>query len=202
MNRWDLADRMLRSVDVPVDDLLVVVNGHRDEAAGYDWGEKRIDCQHNLGVPASWNMIIRARPSAPWWLIVNADIQFAPGDLGTLAAFMHTQNGPAIGCLFEFGAFGINQACVDEVGWFDENFHPIYCEDVDYGNRCAAAGVPIVHLPSNTTHDTSSTIKSGYQPENNRTYSSNRRYLKDKRPDAPTVAPRRRLAEQAWKVTY
>lgn len=201
LNRWDLADRMMRSVDVDVDELLVIVNGHRDEAAGYDWGEKRIDVQHNLGVAASWNMIVRARPAAPWWLIVNADIVFAPGDLERLADFMDTADGPTVGCLFEFGAFALNQACVDEVGWFDENFHPIYCEDVDYRDRCAEADVPIVNVPSNTRHDNSSTIASGYRRDNNRTYQSNRAYLADKRRHGPQPLSRRRLEELAWNVT-
>ena len=209
LNRGDLAARMLGSVDVPVEQQLVVLNGDADrtrqELAGFD--VTFIDPGHNLGVAASWNFIIRARPAAPWWLIVNADIEFGPGDLERLAEAMGW-SGPRIACLYEFGAFAVNAEAIDTVGWFDENFHPIYYEDNDYRRRCQLAGVPVVKLISRTRHDNSSTIASGYADHNQRTFPSNGDYYATKWGGPPgqetcTTPPhvtldRRRLANNAW----
>lgn len=39
-------------------------------------------------------------------------------------------------------AFAITRRCVDEIGLYDENFHPVYYEDTDYSRRQALAGSP------------------------------------------------------------
>lgn len=151
LNRPDLLSRMLASIDVPVDRLVIVDNGDctGDLPERY-WPAVTVP-PSNLGVAASWNLIIQASPNAPWWLLVNADVEFGPGDLAWLAAHM-APAGPRVATLLEFGAFGINGEAVDAVGWFDENFHPIYAEDCDYEWRCRLAGVPIVRVPSGTRH--------------------------------------------------
>ncbi len=209
LNRGDLAARMMSSVDVPVDEALVILNGKseqtREQLAGRD--VSFIEPGFNLGVAASWNFIIRARPAANWWLIVNADITFGDGDLERLADAMD-KPGPRVACLYEFGAFGINAETVDTVGWFDENFHPIYFEDNDYRRRCHLAGVPVVNLISRTRHDNSATIASGYARHNDRTFPRNGDYYAAKwggppgqetRTTASHVAlDRRRLVDNAW----
>jgi GT2 family glycosyltransferase len=209
LNRGDLAERMLESVDVETGETLVILNGDPHETRAMLEGRlvTYIDPGFNLGVAASWNFIIRARPAAPWWLIVNADIEFGAGDLEHLCKAMEDP-APKVACLFEFGAFGINQAAVDTVGWFDENFHPIYFEDNDYRRRCKLAGVPVKQLLSHTRHDNSSTIASGYARHNERTFPLNLDYYVEKwggPPNQETVtAPRtpvldrRRLVDNAW----
>lgn len=209
LNRGDLAERMLGSVDLAVTETLVILNGNADETRSHLKGHQVtfIDPGFNLGVAASWNFVIRARPAAPWWLIVNADIQFGAGDLERLADAMD-KPGPRVACLYEFGAFGINAETVDTVGWFDENFHPIYFEDNDYRRRCHLAGVPVVNLISRTRHDNSATIASGYARHNDRTFPRNRDYYAAKwgglpgletRTTASHVAlDRRRLVDNAW----
>jgi GT2 family glycosyltransferase len=209
LNRGDLAERMLESVDVDTAETLVILNGDPDDTRAMLRGRlvTYIDPGFNLGVAASWNFIIRARPAAPWWLIVNADIEFGPGDLAHLCSVMEDP-GPRVACLFEFGAFAINQAAVDTVGWFDENFHPIYFEDNDYRRRCKLAGVPVKQLLSHTRHDNSSTIASGFARHNERTFPRNLDYYVAKwggppnheTIDAPQtpVLDRRRLVDNAW----
>jgi GT2 family glycosyltransferase len=209
LNRGDLAERMLESVDVQTAETLVILNGEPDVTRAMLRGRPvtYIDPGFNLGVAASWNFIIRARPAAPWWLIVNADIEFGSGDLERLVQTMDDP-APQLACLYEFGAFAINQAAVDEVGWFDENFYPIYFEDNDYRRRCALAGVPIKSLISRTRHENSSTIASGYASHNERTFPRNLDYYVDKwggppiqetvtAPRSP-VLDRRRLVDNAW----
>lgn len=209
LNRGDLAERMLGSVDLAVAETLVILNGNADETRSHLKGHQVtfIDPGFNLGVAASWNFVVRARPAAPWWLIVNADIEFGVGDLERLADAMDNP-GPRVACLYEFGAFGINAETVDTVGWFDENFHPIYFEDNDYRRRCHLAGVPVVNLISRTRHDNSATIASGYARHNDRTFPRNGDYYAAKwggppgqetRTTASHVAlDRRRLVDNAW----
>lgn len=209
LNRGDLAARMLASVDVPVAQQLVVLNGDADRTRQElaEFPVTYIDPGHNLGVAASWNYLVRARPAAPWWLIVNADIEFGAGDLERLAKAMG-KPGPRIACLYDFGAFAINPEAIDTVGWFDENFHPIYFEDNDYRRRCHLAGVPIVKLISRTRHDNSATIASGYADHNQRTFPTNGDYYVTKWGGLPgqetctnpphVTLDRRRLVNNAW----
>ncbi len=42
----------------------------------------------------------------------------------------------------------VNRACFEKVGLMDENFKPIYCEDVDYGLRIWEAGYKVKVCPS------------------------------------------------------
>ena len=225
LNREDLAARMVASVDHPVEELLVVVNAPTDkrvimattilEAAQPNGNIGRTLFSFpsfNLGCGGSWNHIIRHRPAGPWWLIVNADIEFAPGDLANLDLAMHTN--PMVAHLFEFGAFALNCATVDRVGWFDENLHPMYFEDNDYKRRMLLHGVPLMKVAGNTRHDNSSTIGSDQRlaARNQETFGLNAAYYLEKWGGPPgrevfTVpfdgagerpVSRQRLASQAW----
>ena len=177
LNRPDLLEAMLASIDVRVDRLIVIDNspGGIIPSRG-----DVIRTGANLGVAASWNLAIKAAPRAPWWAIVNSDLEFAPGDLGRLAAHMDVSTG--IATLVEFAAFGISAQAVERVGWFDENFVPAYCEDTDYRRRCALAGVPIEELAAAALHHTSSTYRSDSHlaQENARTYPENVAYYRRK----------------------
>lgn len=224
LNRPDLAARMVRSIDYPVAELVVIVNGDdRDiippirNATDMNPNILKVLWSRpgfNLGCGASWNFIIRSRPAGPWWVIVNADIVFGPGDLERLSEFMSDQAGPVMGTVFEFGAFAINSGCVDTVGFFDENFFPMYYEDRDYEHRMKVAGVPYVRVEAATTHDTSSTIRSNgvYMSRNNETFMENGRYYGEKWGGSPyserfnipygdgrpVCLDRNRLVRQAW----
>lgn len=224
LNREDLAARMVASIDYPVDELLVVVNAENKRptvdrlwaAAGANGNIRSATFSQpsfNLGCGGSWNHIIRHRPAGPWWLIVNADIQFGAGDLERLASRMDGESRPAFATVFEFGAFGLNTACVDSVGWFDENLHPMYFEDNDYQRRMFLAGVDYEQLESTTRHDTSSTINSdaALAARNDVTFRLNAAYYLEKWGGPPRAekfslpfgkgekpVSRRRLADQRW----
>ena len=224
LNREDLAARMVGSIDHDVAELLVVVNAPvKQPVVDVLTAAARANAHvgtvtfslpsFNLGCGGSWNHIVRHRPEGPWWLIVNADIVFGPGDLERLDNAMQDE-AAALRTVFEFGAFGLNAGCVDEVGWFDENFHPMYYEDRDYEYRMRLAGVPYVKLESRVTHDTSSTIWSdqALHDRNRVTFQRNGEYYAAKWGSSPygerfkvpfndgrqVSLSRRRLAEQWW----
>lgn len=167
---------MLASIDLPVGLRLVIDNG-----AGIEVPDAHVvHLPHNIGVAAAWNLGIKATCRAPWWAIVNDDVVFAPGDLGRLMAAM-ADPSPRVVTLDGFAAFGINQAALGRVGWFDENFHPAYVEDCDYEYRCRLLGVPIMSIPAHLRHERSATIGlPHYSAENARTYPANLDYFRRK----------------------
>lgn len=176
LNRPDLLKKMLASIDYPVNRVVVIDNGAvvSDDVANVHRPGR------NLGVAASWNYIITSNPDAPWWCIVNSDLEFAPGDLERLATHMETQGGFAF--LLTPSAFGITKEVVEKVGLFDENFHPAYYEDNDYVYRCGLLDVTCTALPAHYAHERSSTIYSDmtYLQENGRTFPENTMYYMHK----------------------
>jgi GT2 family glycosyltransferase len=154
LNRADLLAQMLTSIDEPVRRLYVIDNGA---------GLRRVRCREarsahicspgtNLGVARSWNLAIEANIAAPWWLIVNNDVFFEAGALARLVTVMDMADGPLSAALCGFGAFALNAAAVEAVGWFDPAFTPIYYEDSDWQRRALLKGVPIVNVYSDTVH--------------------------------------------------
>jgi GT2 family glycosyltransferase len=183
INRPDLLRVCLESIDTEV--RLVVIDNSGTGELGDLAAEIRpdaliVDPPSNLGVAASWNFIIRSFPAEPYWLIANADAVFGPGDLERLA--IDTPDPRWVGVNGDWRVFGINAACIDRVGWFDENFHPIYCEDADYEYRCSLAGVPWSFIDGTTSHAGSAAYRSDprYADANARTYPANRAYYEAK----------------------
>jgi GT2 family glycosyltransferase len=184
LNRPDMLRELLGSIDYPIGRVLIIDNGNVvpesevEDAAGR--GITIVKPGHNLGVAASWNSIIRATPQAPWWMISNFDLAFAPGDLERLDKHMETQGGIAL--LGSFSAFGLDREVVKKVGLFDENFHPAYFEDNDFDYRARMAEVPFVSLPAGLTHRISSTLNNSlhYQRRNSETFPANREYFQQK----------------------
>ena len=158
LNRVDLLERLLASLDQPVHTLAIVDNSV--DAPGSEQGgvSAALDdlrqrghplIQHiriarpfrNLGVAASWNLILSTFPEAPLALLANNDIQFAPGVLQTALSQIDAGR-PQFLALLEppnaFAAFLLTSLCWDRLGLFDANFHPAYCEDLDYRDRLQA----------------------------------------------------------------
>jgi GT2 family glycosyltransferase len=184
LNRPDLLYKMIDSIDVEVERLLIIDNGGVVAPSTMNKAERVITPGQNLGVAASWNHIMAETLDAPWWAIINSDIVFAPGDLDRLAKHMDNSTGleGMVATLGSFSAFGINQAAVIKAGTFDENFHPAYFEDNDYQYRCVLTGVQIAGLPAGLAHQTSSTIASSnlYRDQNYRTFGVNSDYYRIK----------------------
>jgi GT2 family glycosyltransferase len=158
LNRPDLLARCIKSIDYPVDQLVLIDNSNGTlERLGYSFGIHPLHntqirtlhlVQHaNAGVAASWNEIITLFPTK-WWLIVNNDIQFTPGDLRKMDTAMLNARltvGMAYGN-HRASWFGITEFGVREVGLFDANFYPAYLEDCDWSYRADLLGVQRINV--------------------------------------------------------
>jgi hypothetical protein len=188
MTRPDQLARLLESIDHPVEHLVVVDNSARRLKISEAWVMDRIapanQVRHlwylrfpsNLGVPVSWNLIVKSTPLAPWWLIVNADAWFEPGSLARFAA----EAGPDK-LLFGGGqppwcCFALGEQAVLKAGLLDEAFYPLYFEDNDWERRIRLAGVPVEQSDIPVGHDNSSTIGAGYAEQNSATFAVNGDY--------------------------
>ena len=131
--------------------------------------------QHNVGVAASWNGIIKWNPGADWWFILNADIVMAPQDLDAMERAIKSSD---VVTFRGMHAFGVRRTAIERVGWFDENFIPAYFEDNDFSYRCRLMGVEIQQLDGGFDHIGSATIRRSehYMRENHRTFPLNQGY--------------------------
>jgi GT2 family glycosyltransferase len=191
LNRYDLLERMLDSVDVPVDHLLIIDNGLGTDTL--ELSDKFAKVTHlrmpaNLGVAGSWNLGIKSFPYAHRWFIFSNDVVFRSGALEKLATARRdeiTLTGQAP----HWQAFVLGDEAVNDLGLFDEcGFFPAYFEDNDYMRRAQFAGVNIRKLDIDLHHDNSSTIKSGYQSKNDKTFYANQRLYQSK-VDAKDYSP-------------
>lgn len=183
LNRYDLLQRMLDSVDVSVEHLLIIDNGSSNEQLNIS--DKFAKVTHlrmpaNLGVGGSWNLGIKSFPYAHRWFIASNDVVFLPGALELLSKARRdeitlTADAPHFQC------FALGDELVSAVGLFDEcGFYPAYFEDNDYMRRALFAGLNIRKIIMPTTHDNSSTIKAGYQDKNAKTFITNQSYYQSK----------------------
>ena len=177
-NRPDLLLRCLASIDHPVGHLVIIQNGGQKDMPplvsiwaalesvpceerqfGQNlvqgrWVKKLTVIPHpNAGVAGAWNEIIKLFP-APWWLIANNDIQFAPGDLAKMAQMVWQDFDSTIqfktGMFYgNHGAswFGITAEAIAVAGLFDENIYPAYLEDCDFACRLRRLGIRAADVP-------------------------------------------------------
>lgn len=136
----------------------------------------------NLGYSGSLNALIKGHVKVPWWMYANSDAVFAPGEMARVVEQMEAHPDLALLCgIIDFRLFGLNAKCVETVGFWDENFVPMYCEDSDYSYRIQVAGGTFLRLNGSTGHVGSATIKEDrYAAHNSRTYPSNREYYRRK----------------------
>lgn len=205
LNRPELLDRMLDSVDHPVDVLLVIDNGHclPGNFAHRDWARHAylLRMPSNLGVATSWNLGIKATPHAPWWLIANFDVTWPRQSLEQFDTEDASQVLRLAYASPPWCAFSIGEEVVRQVGLFDEYLHPGYFEDNDYERRCEAAGVPVVQSGIPVDHANSSTLDGGYRAANDRTYQANADYYAAKQFRGDLSEGRwslKRRREQSW----
>ena len=184
LSRFDMAQRLLDSIDYPVENLVIIDNSGKKEfeprTSEYVLNTWLIRVPHGLGANGAWNLIIKSTPHAPYWVIPNDDSWFAPGALEQIAknvdttAFNFVHVEPRWSCVIP------TEGSVMKAGLWDEVFHPVYYDDDDYEWRMKELGVPFNTIDAVVHHDNSSTLKSGFSDRNNLTFSRNQSVFANK----------------------
>jgi len=177
LKRFDLADRLLASIDYPVEHLVVVDNSGlqtwnptKPDSVGKLW---TIRVPFGLGLVGAWNLIVKSTPYAPYWVLVNDDAHFAPGALEIIAKEVDTKALNFLDIVPQWSAVVFGEGMVEKVGLYDERFYPLYFDDNDLERRLDQAGVPKKTIQAKVHHDNSSTLKAGFEQANNISYKNN-----------------------------
>lgn len=149
--------KCLRSVDLPVRKIVLVVNSLSLSPEEFDEEDRKendallairelqqhfprdffsvIYAGENLGYGRAMNLGMKlVLPWAPWWLCTNADISFPPGALKSVISFVWDdyKNGTLVYLLANgFAVNVLTRATITEVGMYDEHIWPAYVEDCD-----------------------------------------------------------------------
>lgn len=184
LKRFDLAERLIASIDYPVEHLVIVDNSGTGQwvAPKSDWVQKvwHIRVPFGLGLVGAWNLVIKATPYAPYWLLVNDDAWFEAGALQTVAEQVDTQALNFLDIVPPWSAVVFGEGMVDKVGLYDERFYPLYFDDNDLERRVRYHNVPINHIPAKVHHENSSTLNSGFQAANSRSFMANQNLFSQK----------------------
>jgi GT2 family glycosyltransferase len=184
LNRYDLLDRMIGSIDYPIRDLLVIDNGGELmslQSGSFVHNLHILNMPSNLGVAASWNLGIKLFPHDQRWFFSSNDMAYGPGALERLSEARRDEI--TLSDMFPYWhTFCVGDEALSKVGLFDEALYPAFFEDTDAERRARHFDVPIRSLPIPTLHDNSSTIKSDQrlQARNNATFGNNSAYYAQK----------------------
>jgi GT2 family glycosyltransferase len=188
LNRYDLLQRMLDSVDVPVKHLLIIDNGASGVENDIELNVPEcvehttyLPMPANLGVAASWNLGVKSFPYDDRWFIVSNDVRFEPGALERLSEAR--VDAITLSSMFpHWQVFCLGYEAVRRVGLADEAFFPAYFEDSDLTRRAQYFGVEIVKIDVPMTHDNSSTLNSDphFVGRNSNTFSNNQEHHSNK----------------------
>ena len=185
LSRFDLAQRLLDSIDYPVEHLVIVDNsGTKTFKPKINDNVKNVwllQVPSGLGANGAWNLIIKSTPHAPYWVIPNDDAHFEPGALETIAKEVDTTKFNFLNIFPKWSCVVPTEGSVAKAGLWDEVFHPIYFDDDEYEWRMQELGVEFNTINARVYHDNSSTLQSGYQERNASTYSRNNSMFTNKR---------------------
>jgi len=167
LNRFDLVERLIESIDERIDRLVIVDNARSGEMLTSRPAEY-IRPISNLGCGGGFNAGIVQTPAAPWWLWASNDMEFGPGDMAAIAERVEGASGPVMvtgdrkdARLLRNVYGAVNRATIEAVGLFDEwTFFPAYFEDDDYEYRCRQGDVEWIEYNGSIKHQRSSTIRS------------------------------------------
>ena len=184
LSKFDMAQRLLDSIDYPVQKLVIVDNSGRKswipEPNDYVSELWTIRLPHGLGANGAWNMIIKSTPFSPYWVIPNDDSWFEPGALEIIANNVDPQKFNFVNVNPKWSCVVPGEGAILKAGLWDEVFHPIYYDDDEYEWRMNLLGVEFNHIPATVHHNNSSTLHSGYQDKNTMTFGRNKSMFMNK----------------------
>lgn len=182
-SQFDKADRLLASIDYPIENLVIV-----DNSGLKSWRPKQPEQVKNLwllqvpfglGLVGAWNLIIKSTPYAPYWVLVNDDAWFESGALQTIAKETDPNALNFVDIIPDWSCVVFGEGAIAKAGLYDERFYPLYFDDNDLHRRIEHAGVRIQRIKAKVHHENSSSLK-GKSEQNNRTYSANQKLLNKK----------------------
>lgn len=181
LKRFDLADRLLKSINYPVEHLVIV-----DNSGTQSWTPVKPDLVQNmwviqvpygLGLVGAWNLIIKSTPYAPYWLLINDDAWFDPDALQTIDGQVDPSAVTFLDIIPAWSAVIFGAEAIKKLGLYDERFYPLYFDDNDMERRIDYHQIQKKHIPAKVHHENSSTLYSGYQTANSRTFVANQKLL-------------------------
>lgn len=186
LNRYDLLDQNLETIDFAIGEILIVNNGKEIyEPKRKDLNVRVLNLPSNLGMSGSWNLTIKLYPHNPYWVFSSADTHWIPGALEKICnasgkdKLVMTNEG--------WSCFSIGEDMIREVGLFDEFFYPIYFEDNDYYERVMRSKLKDGYVSGiievNAPHGASQTINSDekLKTRNHETFIVNEAYFNQKK---------------------
>ena len=182
LNRYDLLDSMLDSINYPIDNILIIDNG-----GGFKTEKENVKVLNmpaNLGLSAAWNLGIKCYPHSKYWLFASADTVWGDSALKEIDDLSGSDK--LILTNDSYGCFSVGENVIEKIGIFDEYFYPIYFEDNDFHERVArfCPENTIVSTDINTAPETGSqTINSDDKLKNinHETFVKNEEYYKYKK---------------------
>jgi GT2 family glycosyltransferase len=177
LRRFDLADRLLASIDYPVEHLVIV-----DNSGTGTWNPVKPDFVVNMwilrvpfgvGLVGAWNLVIKSTPYAPYWVLINDDAWFEPGALKKIEENVDTDALNFVDCEPKWSAPIFGEGMIARIGLYDERFYPLYFDDNDMERRVNHYRVPINYIDAKVHHENSSTLNSGFHEKNSKSYSAN-----------------------------
>ena len=182
-SQFDKADRLLASIDYPVEHLVIV-----DNSGTQTWEPKQPEQVKNLwllrvpfglGLVGAWNLIIKSTPYAPYWVLVNDDAWFETGALEIIARDADPEALNFVDIIPAWSCVVFGEGAIAKAGLYDERFYPLYFDDNDLARRMENAGVKANIIRAGVNHQNSSSLE-GKRKENDRTYEANRKLMDKK----------------------
>jgi GT2 family glycosyltransferase len=182
-SQFDKANRLLASIDYPVNHLVIV-----DNSGAQTWEPKQpqtvnnlwlIRVPYGLGLVGAWNLIIKATPYSPYWVLINDDAWFQSGALEIISKEADPDALNFVDIIPDWSCVVFGEGAIAKAGLYDERFYPLYFDDNDLHRRIENAGVTIKRIEAKVHHENSSSLKNKVT-ENNRTYDANRKLMDKK----------------------
>ena len=182
-SQFDKADRLLASIDYPVDHLVIV-----DNSGAQTWQPRQpqlvknlwlLRVPYGLGLVGAWNLVIKSTPYAPYWVLINDDAWFQAGALEIIAQDADPEALNFVDIIPDWSCVVFGEQAIAKAGLYDERFYPLYFDDNDLHRRIENAGVQIKRIEAKVHHENSSSLKNKTE-QNNRTYDANRKLMDKK----------------------
>ena len=191
LNRYDLLNRMIESIDHPIETLLVVDNGaglRAPDELGPKCSNDYVKQFHvlslpsNLGISTSWNLGVKALPFESVFYFTSNDCVFQPGTLAKLEAESSTCDVTISQLWPHWQLFSVGEEVFENCGLFDEAIFPMNFEDDEFLWRVTEMGFTVKDADLPMQHDGQMTFKSDqhYARRNSETYKANEQYFRTK----------------------